>query len=181
MEQAIHDANLTIYDISQIIPMGGMAITPTLQAHLFQRFHTAIEIRDSIPPQSVIATGLAKILHLYQYHDTIIGNYTTSILSLGIRTAGAVIMPIIHRISILPAERSHVFTTVKDNQSCAIIELYEGDRPIARNNRVLARIEVEKIPLAKRGVPRVGAFLLSIVNFEMTHSSFSASDIAYYF
>jgi heat shock protein 5 len=179
MKQAIHNANLTIYDISEILPIGGTAIIPTLQANLYQQFHAAIEIRDSIPPQSVIATGLAKVLD--KYHGTIVGNYTTSILSLGVRTAGAVVMPVIHRISILPAEGSRVFTTVKDDQKCAIIELYEGDRPTARHNTILDKIEVEDIPLAKRGIPKVCAFLLSLLNLRMAHNPFTAFKLGYVF
>jgi heat shock protein 5 len=179
IEEVILNINLTIYDISVMIPIGGTAIAPALQAYLLQHFYAAIDIRDSIPSQSVIATGLAKVLE--SYHDPVLGNYTTSVLSLGIRTAGGIVTPVIHRISILPAERSLIFTTVKDNQECAIIELYEGDRLTAEHNKVVTRIVVESIPLAKRGIPKVCAFLLFLLKFKMAHFSTAAFNVVYPF
>jgi heat shock protein 5 len=169
MEQVIHDANLTMYDVSEIIPIGGSVIVSALQAYVFEHFHSAIRIRDSISPQSVIATGLAKVLD--NCHDTVIGNYTTSILSLAIRTVGGVVTPVVHRISILPVEKSRVFTTVNDFQNCAILELYEGDRPTTRNNKFLARIEVAGIPPARRGIPKVCCILSSLFNSRRSHNS----------
>lgn len=131
---------------------------PAIQTHLAHYFPSTIEIRNSIAPQNVIVYGLSKVLNSFQ--DTIIGNYETSSQSLGIRTAGGLATPIVHRISILPAERSRVFTTVNDNQKLAVIEMYEGDRVLVEDNTILARVEVEDIPPAKRGVPRVCYFSL---------------------
>ncbi|KAH7397057.1 heat shock protein 70 family [Phaeosphaeria sp. MPI-PUGE-AT-0046c] len=154
MTQVTHNANLTLYDLSEIIPISGTAIVPALQTHLSHDFPSAIKIRDSISPQNVVVYGLAKLLSI-PHPDAIVGNYEISVHSLGIRTAGDIITPILHRIMILPAEMSRIFTTVKDYQERAVIELYEGDRITAGDNAVLGRIEVENIPLAKRGDPRI--------------------------
>ena len=129
-----------------------------IQTHLAHHFPSIIKTGKSIPPQNVLAYGLSKVLSRFQ--DPIVGNYETSSQSLGIRTAGGLATPIIHRISILPVERSRVFTTVKDNQKFAVIEMYEGDRFMADDNTIIARVEVGDIPPAKRGVPRVCSFSL---------------------
>ncbi|KAK3203075.1 hypothetical protein GRF29_112g184619 [Pseudopithomyces chartarum] len=153
LKQVTHNANLTIYDISEIIPIGDANIVLAVQTHLAHHFPSIVETGKTIPPQSVIAYGLSKVLSRFQ--DSIVGNYETSLQSLGIRTAGGLATPIVHRISILPAERSRVFTTVKDNQKLAVIEMHEGDRAMAEDNTILARVEVGDIPPAKRGVPRI--------------------------
>lgn len=155
MKQVVHNANLTVYDISEIVPIGCTAIISALQTHLSDHFPSTPRIHKVIPPQDVIAYGLSKILETYLDTGTIIGNYETSIQSLGVRTAGDLATSIIPRVSILPVQRSRIFTTVKDNQERAIIEIYEGDRNTVGNNTVLGRIEVEDIPPARRGVPKV--------------------------
>lgn len=160
MKQVVHNANLTVYDISEIVPIGSIAIISALQTHLSDHFPSTPRIHKVIPPQDVIAYGFSKILETYLDTGTIIGNYETSIQSLGVRTAGDLATSIIPRLSILPVQRSRIFTTVKDNQERAIIEIYEGDRNTVGNNTVLGRIEVEDIPPARRGVPKVCSFFV---------------------
>ncbi|KAJ8119067.1 hypothetical protein OPT61_g51 [Boeremia exigua] len=153
MESTIRNANLTTHDISDMIIIGGTANILALQTELVHHLPSTITVRNSISPESVVARGFAKVLNRDQ--DPIVGNYDTSIQSLGVRTAGGIATPIIPRISIIPSKKSRVFTTVNDNQKRAVIEMYEGDRGTIGNNTVLARVEVEDIPPGKRGIPRI--------------------------
>ncbi|KAF2021357.1 actin-like ATPase domain-containing protein [Aaosphaeria arxii CBS 175.79] len=176
IDSAIHAANLTIYDIGAIIPIGGTLNIPALTSLLTHHFPPTTTIHDSIPPESVIHHGLRSIARNMDTdeYDGIVGNFDTSRLSLGVRTAGDIASPVVFRVYILPASVTRYFTTTHDDQSRAVIEMYEGDRATVANNTVVARIEVDGIPPAKRGVPQI-AVTISLHDYTAGNYTFNVA------
>ncbi len=151
--QALSDAGLTAADIDTVLLVGGQTRMPLVRRKVTEFFGK--EPSASLNPDEVVAIGAA--LHAAalegEIDDVLLLDVTP--LSLGVETGGGVFHALIERNTTIPTEASEVFTTSIDNQSFVPIHVLQGERPMAADNRSLARFELAPIPPAPRGVPQV--------------------------
>lgn len=152
-KQALADAKLTEKDIDEVILVGGSTRMPVIQ-ELVKRL-TGKEPNRGVNPDEVVAVGAAIQAGVLagEVKDVILLDVTP--LSLGIETLGGVFTKLIERNTTIPTRKSEVFTTAADNQTSVEIHVLQGERPMAADNRTLARFHLEGIPPAPRGVPQI--------------------------
>ncbi|MBX5466268.1 MAG: molecular chaperone DnaK [Firmicutes bacterium] len=152
-KQALADAKLTERDIDEVILVGGSTRMPVIQ-ELVKRL-TGKEPNRGVNPDEVVAVGAAIQAGVLagEVKDVILLDVTP--LSLGIETLGGVFTKLIERNTTIPTRKSEVFTTAADNQTSVEIHVLQGERPMAADNRTLARFHLEGIPPAPRGVPQI--------------------------
>uniref|UniRef100_UPI0025D6B6DB molecular chaperone DnaK n=1 Tax=Thermosynechococcus sp. OHK43 TaxID=2763133 RepID=UPI0025D6B6DB len=155
MEQAIADAGLTVKDIDRVLLVGGSTRIPAIQ-ELVKQFCGKNPDR-SVNPDEAVAIGAA-------IQGGILGKETTvkdlllldvTPLSLGLETLGGVFTKIIERNTTLPTSKTQTFSTASDGQTVVEIAVYQGERPIAKDNKQLACFELTGIAPAPRGVPQI--------------------------
>ncbi len=155
MKQALADAGLTVKDIDRVLLVGGSTRIPAIQ-ELVKQFCGKPPDR-SVNPDEAVAIGAA-------IQGGILGKETTvkdlllldvTPLSLGLETLGGVFTKIIERNTTLPTSKTQTFSTATDNQTVVEIAVYQGERPIAKDNKQLACFELTGIPPAPRGVPQI--------------------------
>ena len=151
--EALKDASLTAKDISQVLLVGGMTKMPMVQKAVAEFFGRAPE--RSVNPDEAVAVGAAVQAGIIQgtVDDVLLLDVIP--LSLGIETQGGVFTRLIDRNSNIPARHTEVFTTAEDYQPLVNVHVLQGERPIARDNKSLARFELLDIPPARRGVPKI--------------------------
>ncbi len=151
--QALRDAGLTPDDIDTVLLVGGQTRMPAVRRKVMEFFGK--EASAALNPDEVVAMGAA--LHAAslegEIDDVLLLDVTP--LSLGVETGGGVFHALIERNTTIPTEATEVFTTSLDNQSFVPIHVLQGERPMAADNRSLARFELAPIPPAPRGVPQV--------------------------
>jgi molecular chaperone DnaK len=152
-KQALADAKLTEKDIDEVILVGGSTRMPVIQ-ELVKRL-TGKEPNRGVNPDEVVAVGAAIQAGVLagEVKDVILLDVTP--LSLGIETLGGVFTKLIERNTTIPTRKSEIFTTAADNQTSVEIHVLQGERPMAADNRTLARFHLEGIPPAPRGVPQI--------------------------
>lgn len=152
-EQALKDAGLTVNDIDEVILVGGMTRMPLVQQKVKEFFGK--EPNKSVNPDEVVAYGAAIQGGVLagEVKDVLLLDVTP--LSLGIETLGGVFTKIIERNTTIPTRKSQIFTTAADNQTSVTIHVLQGERPMAADNKSLARFELVGIPPAPRGVPQI--------------------------
>ncbi|MBX6422273.1 molecular chaperone DnaK [Thermosulfurimonas sp. F29] len=150
---AMKDAGVTPQDIDEVILVGGMTRMPRVQQKVKEIFGK--EPVKGVNPDEVVAMGAAIQAGVLkgEVKDVLLLDVTP--LSLGIETLGGVFTVIIPRGTTIPTRKSQIFTTAADNQTSVTIHVLQGERPMAADNKSIARFELVGIPPAPRGVPQI--------------------------
>jgi len=153
VEQALKDAKIKVSDIDEVVLVGGMTRMPKI-IELVTKFFGK-EPNKSVNPDEVVAVGAAVQGGVLggEVKDVLLLDVTP--LTLGIETLGGVSTPLISKNTTIPTSKSQVFSTAADNQTQVEINVLQGERPMASDNKSLGRFILDGIPPAPRGVPQV--------------------------
>ena len=153
LEDAIKDAKLTWNDIDEILMIGGSIRMPAVQELVTKT--TGKKINLSVNPDEAVSIGAAYQGGILsgEVKDVILLDVTP--LTLGIETMGGVMTPLIARNTTIPTTKSQIFSTAADNQPAVDIMVYQGERQIARDNKLLGHFQLSGIKPAPRGTPRI--------------------------
>lgn len=152
-KQAIEDAGVFVSDIAEVVLVGGMTRMPSVQAKAKEIFGK--EPHRGINPDEVVALGAAVQGGVLQgdVKDILLLDVTP--LSLGIETLGGVMTKLIERNSTIPTSKSQVFSTAADSQPSVDVRVFQGERPMAADNKLLGNFGLDGIPPSPRGVPQI--------------------------
>jgi molecular chaperone DnaK len=173
--RALQDAGYKTSDIDEVVMVGGMTRVPKVQALVKEIFGK--EGHRGVNPDEVVAVGAAiqgAQLMLGSKAEVLLLDVTP--LSLGIETLGGVLTKLIERNTTIPTTKKEVFSTAEDNQTAVTIRVFQGESPIAESasNRLLGQFNLEDIPPAPRGMPKIE------VSFDIDHNGIlhvSAKDL----
>jgi len=152
--KALEDAKLKPSDIDEVVLVGGSTRMPRVQQIVKETFGK--EPHKGVNPDEVVAIGAAiqgAVIADPGSHQILLLDVTP--LSLGLETKGGVFTKLVERNTTIPTEKKETFTTAEDNQSAVTIKVYQGERPMAQDNRLLGEFNLEGIPPARMGVPQI--------------------------
>ena len=152
--QVLADANLSIDQIDHVVLVGGSTRMPAVQ-DLVKQLTGGKDANKSVNPDEVVAVGAAIQSGVIKgdRKDVLLIDVTP--LSLGIETKGGIMTKLIDRNTAIPTKHSEVFSTAEDNQPSVLIQVYQGEREFARDNKPLGTFELTGIAPAPRGIPKI--------------------------
>ena len=150
---ALEDAGLKVGDIDDVILVGGQTRMPLVQKQVEDFFGQ--EPRKDVNPDEAVAAGAAIQGAVLSGDKTDVLLLDVTPLTLGIETMGGVMTPVIEKNTMIPTKKSQVFSTAEDNQPAVTIQVYQGERKIANQNKLLGRFDLTDIPPAPRGLPQI--------------------------
>lgn len=153
VEQALHDAGVTAKEIDRIVFVGGPTRMPCVRAFFEEMLGRKAEM--GVDPMECVASGAAIQAGVLtgEMKDIVLVDVTP--LTLGVETLGGVATALIARNTPIPVKRSEVFTTAADSQTSVTVHVYQGERPMAADNTSLGEFNLDGLPLAPRGVPKI--------------------------
>lgn len=173
VEQALHDAGIGPRDVDRVVFVGGPTRMPVVRAYFEELFGRKAEM--GVDPMECVAAGAAIQAGVLAGEVSGIVLVDVTPLTLGVETLGGIATPLIARNTPIPVKRTETFTTAADMQTSVTIHVFQGERPMASDNVSLGEFNLEGLPPAPRGIPKIE------VTFDIDSNgilSVSAKDLA---
>ena len=154
VESALRDAKLKPTDIDEVVLVGGSTRVPKVQDFVKKIFQGK-EPHKGVNPDEVVSIGAAIQGGIITGEVTDVVLMDVTPLSLGLETEGGVLTVLVERNTTIPTTKKETFSTAADNQRAVTVSVFQGERPMAKDNRLLGQFNLEDIPAAPRGVPKI--------------------------